>query len=633
MRKTFKILLFCIIVLIFISLDVFAIDNNAYLITTNPGADMSSMVNISWHTKSENMTVEYTKATDTQYANKLTKSGECAVVPFDGKSDTLQCKVTLDNLESDTKYIYRIGNSENYSFKTAGTEEFSFLHITDIHAYEPIKGRTNTANQVISKAYTEFDNMAFTILTGDVTAYGTVYEQWNLLYSMSSTKLGMFAITPGNHDYYNPSAQVTNISYFNSVTNNPDNGANELLNSTYYFKYGNTLFISLNSEASASASKYVQLQQEWFEEVVQNNPSEFIVCFTHRPFYTGDGRNSGQAADSRVWWQGLFDKYGVDLVISGHNHVYARTHQIYNNQVVNEPGEGTIYITGTTLGDRYQESPGPAMPQVAYSKIGKIDGGAVFTVKKGEIDIKLINTSGTAFNDDYTIYSKVNDSRKESFESSIFLQRLSDSTSAHLKYIEPGMGLVNSISVTLDDGTVLGKSYPANDDFILLENMPNNLALYDLNVNIKYRDESTQIKKIAVSNLINNLEIIDKEGKTLVWESSYPDGEVDKYYVLVNNKIVSTVSGDTNSVVIPSLVAGPNAIELRVVNKRGVIINYYIFEYIYEIPEEPIEEPIVDEPSEPDKEEKEKKGCLKKSSSIYSFSLFGLYFIFRRKRI
>jgi hypothetical protein len=40
----------------------------------------------------------------------------------------------------------------------------------------------------------------------------------------------------------------------------------------------------------------------------------------------------------------IFDRYGVDLVLQGHDHGYARTLSLKNHQPVSEKEKGTVYI-------------------------------------------------------------------------------------------------------------------------------------------------------------------------------------------------------------------------------------------------------------------------------------------------
>ena len=49
----------------------------------------------------------------------------------------------------------------------------------------------------------------------------------------------------------------------------------------------------------------------------------------------------------------LFDKYKVDLVLQGHDHVYARTYKLKNDRIINDNESGTVYITSNSGSDDY----------------------------------------------------------------------------------------------------------------------------------------------------------------------------------------------------------------------------------------------------------------------------------------
>lgn len=54
----------------------------------------------------------------------------------------------------------------------------------------------------------------------------------------------------------------------------------------------------------------------------------------------------------------LFRGYGVNLVLSGHNHAYVRTHSLmYGNATVDTSGRSPIYLTVGTGGDSHSAGP------------------------------------------------------------------------------------------------------------------------------------------------------------------------------------------------------------------------------------------------------------------------------------
>ena len=64
-------------------------------------------------------------------------------------------------------------------------------------------------------------------------------------------------------------------------------------------------------------------QVEWLESALKNSSDEWKICYFHHPLYS-DGRTHGSQVDLRVLLEPLFVKYGVNVVFSGHDHIYER---------------------------------------------------------------------------------------------------------------------------------------------------------------------------------------------------------------------------------------------------------------------------------------------------------------------
>ena len=65
----------------------------------------------------------------------------------------------------------------------------------------------------------------------------------------------------------------------------------------------------------------------------------WIVVLSYRPLYSSVSIHSGKA-ELQDLYHPLFDKYGVDLVLQGHNHNYQRTYPDPSNS--ERPGEPII---------------------------------------------------------------------------------------------------------------------------------------------------------------------------------------------------------------------------------------------------------------------------------------------------
>jgi 3',5'-cyclic AMP phosphodiesterase CpdA len=67
-----------------------------------------------------------------------------------------------------------------------------------------------------------------------------------------------------------------------------------------------------------------------------------VVVLMHYPvFSAGKDRDNPEMRDLLL---PLFDKYGVDLVLQGHDHVYARTHKLHGGKVAGPSAPGTVYV-------------------------------------------------------------------------------------------------------------------------------------------------------------------------------------------------------------------------------------------------------------------------------------------------
>lgn len=85
----------------------------------------------------------------------------------------------------------------------------------------------------------------------------------------------------------------------------------------YRFKKGNVAFYALNST-------YVdQKQIKWLQEQLALDTSEWKVCFFHHSPYSS-AKSHGSDDGLRKVLEPIFVQYGVNMVITGHDHVYER---------------------------------------------------------------------------------------------------------------------------------------------------------------------------------------------------------------------------------------------------------------------------------------------------------------------
>jgi len=146
--------------------------------------------------------------------------------------------------------------------------------------------------------------------------------------------------------------------------------------SVYSFRYGNVGVLSLDAndvsyEIRTNAGYSSGAQNSWVARTLaayRSDPDiDFIVCFFHHCAYSTTGAHASDGG-LRAAWGELFDRYQVDLVLQGHNHVYERTDPIRagrptrvagDNSTVYPATDGTVYYTVGCAGrPRYDFQPG-----------------------------------------------------------------------------------------------------------------------------------------------------------------------------------------------------------------------------------------------------------------------------------
>jgi 3',5'-cyclic AMP phosphodiesterase CpdA len=85
----------------------------------------------------------------------------------------------------------------------------------------------------------------------------------------------------------------------------------------YRFTKGNVALYSLNSN-------YMDPKQvKWFEDELAKDTSEWKIAFCHHPPYSSGGKH-GSDNQLRAVVEPIFVKYGVNAVLTGHDHFYER---------------------------------------------------------------------------------------------------------------------------------------------------------------------------------------------------------------------------------------------------------------------------------------------------------------------
>ena len=119
-------------------------------------------------------------------------------------------------------------------------------------------------------------------------------------------------ISIGNHDD-NPSSLLNQyMTLFN------------LSREYYSFNYQNAHFVVLSTEQTSNSSQYDFVKSD-LARASLNSSIDWIIVYMHKPLYTSTSHYPGEST-MRDIYHPLFDQYGVDVVLYGHNHAYERSY-------------------------------------------------------------------------------------------------------------------------------------------------------------------------------------------------------------------------------------------------------------------------------------------------------------------
>ena len=399
-------------------------DNPVNLLVTNATEDCKTSVNVSWHAPVAKSTIKYTTADDTEFANAKTVEVDGTLGTLDyydmkaGKYYTYE--YTITGLTEDTKYIYKVSNekgeSDVYTFVTAGTSAFRFISLGDIHSDKDSRYTFVTqAEKMLKNIQKKIGDWDLTIFTGDITQTGATYSDWVQYNNTMITSSGILAVTIGNHDTDNRAIGVKKISnkWFVESLGNPVNGP-EGLESVYWFNYNGVLFLCIDTLAMemsefTAQQKNLSVQLQWMKDVAkaQEGKYQYIVVYQHNPM----GNGSADGFCDWSYYSQLYktcDEIGADFCLGGDSHEYARSKRLYNNQVVDTEGDkGTIYITNpmVTSSSMGKVVQGAEDSTTATRFSGAGTGATVYTVTETHITFQLVNNTGKVI-DEVTIPSR-----------------------------------------------------------------------------------------------------------------------------------------------------------------------------------------------------------------------------------
>jgi len=178
------------------------------------------------------------------------------------------------------------------------------------------------------------------------------------------------------------------MPYLNIFTLPTDGEAGGLASGTeqyYSFNYANVHIISLDSQLSARDEANRATMLQWLTDDLMANTADWTIVIFHHPPYTKGSHDSDQLLggidqpifDMREEFTPVFDRYGVDLVYSGHSHIYERSYYINGHTGLADTFDPSVNAELNDMG-----MPATGQGDEAYSQITRngTDDKVVYTV-------------------------------------------------------------------------------------------------------------------------------------------------------------------------------------------------------------------------------------------------------------
>lgn len=456
-------------------------------IVLTPGAKATDL-NFAWYSEETGTpTVKISTNQDMSGAKTVTGSADKINKNNSFKNYTASNKVALkDYLVENMTYYYQYSTngvdwSDTYTYKTHSFSDYQAVLVGDpqigasgsngqgTQDDTDIAVNTYAWNKTLQKALGAggiAENASFILSAGDQIDYSSSgtngsgeiireQEYAGFLYPdvLRSTPL---ATTIGNHE-----SMVDDYSLHYNNPNASTLGSTES-GGDYYYSYGDTLFISLNSN-SRNVEEHRQLMKE---AVASHEDAKWKVVLLHHDIYgSGSPHSDVDGANLRILFAPLMDEFNIDLCLTGHDHSYARTYQILDGKVIETDGvsenaskaynpEGTLYIAaGSASGSKFYTLNTVKQYYIAERSNTPEPTFSTIDFSGDSLTIKTYDYNGQKYANDVTLSKDGNAKSIEEMKNEVAAIDTVNVTSGSKNRIDEALIAVNTALDTRDDST------------------------------------------------------------------------------------------------------------------------------------------------------------------------------------
>jgi hypothetical protein len=316
---------------------------------------------------------------------------------FAVESDGRRCRATITGLAAGQTDAYTITLGRRALVRAAfrtnkpAGEPFTFIVFGD-------SGRGGQEQYRLAARLTAVDP-DFLLHTGDVV-YGAgerrdYRARFFVPYEELLRRVNLWPCL-GNHDLYEPSFGEPYREVFELPENGPPDQPAE---HNYWFDYASARIAVVDSNVGEEALR--DSVAPWLADTLTETGAAWKFVVLHHPPYTGGHYEPDQRIQRTL--VPVFERTGVDIVFSGHDHMYQRMHAMRAGEVVAD-GRGVVYIISGAGGARlYDALPPDERPAYVAALNNEVHSFTSVSVGSDqELTLEQIDLNGKVL-DDWTL--------------------------------------------------------------------------------------------------------------------------------------------------------------------------------------------------------------------------------------
>lgn len=298
------------------------------------------------------------------------------------------CRVCVQDLLPDTVYYYAYTKngqwSRTFSFRTTAD------HLTALFVSDAQLGRSgdwrsrdvllhDTAgwDTTLAQATEQFPDISLCLSAGDQTEKGFSEQQYRLFLAPDTLRSVPIAPVIGNHEFYFPYLFL----HFNLPNRFGGSIIHSLADEPYFFVQGNVLFIQLDT------NDFLPFDHERvIEHAIRTYPdAQWQVAMMHHSLYScEDSEQEGPLLRRSL--AAILQKYGIDVVLSGHTHRYSRSYPLLDGSAA---ASGVTYLEGGCCSACNSKASPDAMPSYSAAGYPKRDVPVYTVLEFGDDKIEM----------------------------------------------------------------------------------------------------------------------------------------------------------------------------------------------------------------------------------------------------